>query len=166
MTHSLVKQFTSREHHTPVVQFIKYSIAGGIATAVHISCFYIMALWILSALNSHDVVAGALHLTVPEVSDGLRARNSVIDNVVAFLFSNLTAYIVNVVWVFKPGRHHRVLEFIYFTLVSATSMAVGSSLMGVLIKSLGITTTLAFSANLVASLAINFVMRKYVVFKG
>ncbi len=162
----LLDQFKSRDNHCPLVQFIKYGIGGAISMAVHVFCFYVMALKFLPALSNNDIIAGLLHLAVPEVSDGLRARNSMIDNAVAFLFSNLTAYVINIFWVFQPGRHHRVLEFLYFFLVSGVSMGVGSLLMGVLIKSFGITTTHAFAANVVAALMINFVMRKKVVFKG
>lgn len=163
---TLLKQFKSRDHHTPLVQFIKYGLAGTVSTGVHIACFYIMALKFLPALSSHDVIAGWLHLTVPEVSNVLRARNSMIDNTVAFLFSNLTAYIINILWVFEPGRHHRVLEFFYFYLVSGVSVVVGSLLMGMLITSFGITTTHAFAVNVIVSLLINYVLRKHLVFKG
>jgi len=166
MMKAFLLQFKSRDHHTPLVQFIKYGIAGAIATSVHIGCFYIMALKVLPALSNNDAIAGLLHLAVPEVSNGLRARNSMIDNSVAFLFSNLTAYIINVCWVFKPGRHHRVLEFLFFFLVSGSSMVIGGILMGALIKGFGITTTHAFVVNMITSLMINFVMRKKVVFKG
>jgi putative flippase GtrA len=163
---AFLNQFKSRDNHSPLVQFIKYGIAGVLSTGVHIACFYFMALKFLPALSNDDVIAGFLHLTVPAVSNGLRARNSMIDNTVAFLFSNLTAYVINVWWVFETGRHHRVLEFFYFYLVSGISVVVGSLLMGVLIKSFGITTTHAFAVNVGVSLLINFVLRKHLVFKG
>jgi putative flippase GtrA len=161
-----LNQFKSRDDHTPLVQFIKYGIAGVISTVVHVFCFYIMALKFLPALSGNDVIASVLHLAVPEVSNALRARNSMIDNTVAFLFSNFTAYVINVAWVFEPGRHHRVLEFFYFFLVSGFSVLIGSALMGVLIRNFGITTTHAFAVNVLVSLMINFVLRKHVVFKG
>jgi hypothetical protein len=43
---------------------------------------------------------------------------------------------------------------------------VGSGLMGLLIRVYGMTTSLAFGANVVCSLLINYVLRKYAVFKG
>jgi putative flippase GtrA len=162
---SFLRQFKGRQH-TPLVQFIKYAIAGGIATAVHISLFYFCAVKLLPALNQGDALAGLLHLHVREVSNVIRARNSVIDNVIAFIFSNLTAYLINVAWVFESGRHHRVLEIGFFYLVSGISVVIGSALMGVLIGRFGIMTTVAFGANVLASLMINFVLRKYVIFKG
>jgi putative flippase GtrA len=164
MRHILM-QFRGR-NHGPLVQFIKYGIAGAVATVVHVFLFFLMASLVFPALTHGDLLAKLLHLPVTDVADGLRARNSVIDNVVAFLFSNLTAYLINIRWVFEPGRHHRVLEVAFFYLVSGVSVLVGSTLMGFLIHHYGLTTTVAFLANVVASLMINFVLRKYMIFKG
>ena len=162
---NFLRQFKGRQHG-PLVQFIKYAIAGAIATAVHVSLFYFCALKVLPALNQHDVLAGLLHLCVATVSDAIRARNSVIDNVIAFVFSNLTAYLINIVWVFESGRHNRVVEIGFFYLVSGVSTFIGSALMGFLIGRFGVMTTVAFGANVVVSLLINFVLRKFLIFKG
>ena len=88
-----------------------------------------------------------------------------IDNTVAFLFSNLTAYAINITWVFERGRHHPVLEFLFFYAVSGVSILIGSVLMGFLIHNFGMTTTSAFLANIMVSLMINFFLRKHVIFK-
>jgi putative flippase GtrA len=162
---NLLSQFTGRQH-SPLVQFIKYAIAGAIATVVHITLFYLGALILMPALTPCDPVAKLLHVHVGLVSDAVRTRNSIIDNVVAFLFSNLTAYLINIVWVFESGRHNRVREILYFYLVSGISVVLGSALMGFLIHHFGVITTLAFGANVVVSLLINFVLRKYFIFKG
>jgi len=164
MKHILI-QFKGNDNHTPLIQFLKYGIAGGLATLVHIGLFYWMALKWLPALNEHDVIATLLHLSIPEVSHGIRARNSMIDNTVAFLFSNLTAYVINILWVFERGRHHPALEFLFFYAVSGVSILIGSILMGALIHSFGMTTSLAFFANIIVSLMINFFLRKHVIFK-
>jgi putative flippase GtrA len=84
---------------------------------------------------------------------------------VAFLFSNLTAYIINITWVFSPGRHHPMLEFLFFFGVSGIAILIGSTLMGFLIHTYGTTTTTAFLANILVSLMINFFIRKHVIFK-
>jgi putative flippase GtrA len=159
------RQFTGREHG-PLVQFVKYGISGVIATVVHVLVFYVMASLILPALNPGDVLATRLHLPVTTVGDAVRARNSMADNVMAFLLSNLTAYVLNVCWVFRRGRHPWVVEIAFFYLVSGFSILVGSGLMGLLIRVYGMTTSLAFGANVVCSLLINYVLRKYAVFKG
>ena len=162
---NFLRQFKGRQHG-PLVQFIKYGIAGGIATAVHVSLFYFCAVKLLPALNQGDALAGLLHLRIAEVSDAIRARNSVFDNVIAFIFSNLTAYLINIVWVFESGRHNRVVEIGFFYLVSGISTFIGSALMGFLIGRFGITTTVAFGVNVIVSLLINFVLRKRLIFKG
>ena len=162
---NLLKQFTGRTH-TPLVQFIKYAIAGGIATVVNIALFYACALKLMPAITPDDLVAKLLHVQVVPVLVAVRARNSIIDNGVAFLFSNLTAYLINIFWVFESGRHNRVYEILFFYLVSGISFALGSALMGFLIHHFGIMTTTAFGANIVVSLLINYVLRKYFIFKG
>jgi putative flippase GtrA len=164
MKHFL-KQFTQVDAH-PAIQFIKYSIAGGVATAVHISLFYTLASTLFPALTADDFIARLLHLPAADVSVALRARNSMIDNVIAFVFSNFTAYILNILWVFKRGRHHWLVEVGMFYAVSAVSIVIGTSVMGALIRYFGLTTTVAFSANLVSALFINYGMRKFVIFKG
>jgi len=164
MKHVLI-QFKGNDNHTPLVQFIKYGIAGVIATTVHVALFYWMALEFLPALNQDDKIASIFHLVIPHVSQGIRARNAMVDNTVAFLFSNLTAYLINIAWVFERGRHHPVLEFIFFYAVSGVSIVIGSSIMGVLIHQFGMTTTSAFLANILVSLMINFFLRKHVIFK-
>jgi len=161
---NLWQQFRGREHG-PLVQFIKYGIGGAVATAVHVLLFYTLSALFLPALNPGDALAQALHLPVVAVSDAIRARNSAVNNVVAFLFSNLTAYLINVAWVFESGRHARWLEVGFFYGVSGLSVLVGSALMALLIHQFGLTTSVAFFANVLASLAINFVLRKYLIFK-
>jgi putative flippase GtrA len=162
---TLLEQFTGRRH-SPLVQFVKYAIAGAIATAVQVSLFYLFALKLLPALNERDLLVGLLHLRVIAVSDAIRARNSAIDNMIAFVFSNLTAYLINVAWVFESGRHHRAVEIGFFYLVSGISMFIGTALMSLLIGRFGVMTTVAFAANVVVSMMLNFVLRKYAIFKG
>jgi putative flippase GtrA len=103
---------------------------------------------------------------VAELSDSVRATRAALGNLVAFVFSNLTAYLINILWVFKRGRHHWVLEILFFYAVSAVSMLIGTTIQTFLIRGYGMTTEVAFVANLVSSLMINYAMRKFVIFKG
>jgi len=165
MMEELLRQFKGRQHG-PLVQFIKYAVAGGIATVVHIVMFYCLARWAFPALGQNDVVAGLLHAHVTPVSDTIRARNSIIDNGITFMFSNMVAYVINILWVFESGRHNRVVEVAFFYTVSGISMVIGTLLMGFLIKQFGLMTTVAFGANAVVSLVINYILRKKMIFKG
>ena len=160
----ILKQFMRREA-SPVIQFVKYGIAGGIATGVHILSFYCLACLIFPALKADDIVIRILDISVMDISDMIRARNAMIDNAIAFILSNLVAYLLNIIWVFEPGRHHRAIEISLFFLVSGVSLAIGSGLMGALIKYLSLSTTSAFIAVVVSSTLINFILRKYLIFK-
>jgi len=150
----------------PLVQFIKYGVAGGLATATHILAFFLVGFLLFPCVTPEDPLVKLFGLDAPEVVADLRARYAVYSNIIAFFVSNTVCYLANRWFVFKPGRHHVVIEFLLFLGVSAISMVVGTTMMGVLIKQFGMQTTYAFGANILSSLAINYVMRKFFVFKG
>lgn len=162
---TLVAKILSRDAN-PVIQFLKYAVAGGIATAVHILTFFLAGFFVFPCVASDDILIRLFGLAAPVVEETLRARNAVFCNIIAFLVSNTVCYIINRLFVFKPGRHSMVVEFLLFFAVSAISVGLGTFLMGVLIDQFGIQTTYAFGANMVCSLAINYVLRKFFVFKG
>ncbi len=152
--------------HPVLLQFIRYAIAGGVATAAHITLFHLIAWKVFPSLQRHDYAVRFFGLKIREVNDYSRARNSMIGNVITFFFSNMVAYLINILWVFERGRHSLVVEILLFYLVSGISMAIGTVLMGLLIRRLHLLTTFAFGANLVSAVMINYVMRKYLIFLG
>ena len=87
-------------------------------------------------------------------------------NVIAFMFSNLVAYLLNIYWVFVPGRYSWIVEIILFYVVSGFAMMIGTVLMGFLIRQFGMLTTYAFGSNIFTAVMINYVMRKFVIFSG
>ena len=87
-------------------------------------------------------------------------------NGVAFVISNLVGYIINIYWVFVPGRHHWIVEIGLFYLVSGFAIVIGTGLMGLLIRRFGLLTTYAFGSNLFAALMINYAARKFFIFSG
>ena len=107
-----------------------------------------------------------LHLPVPVIDDATRWKHAVIVNTIAFLFSNFVAYLLNIWFVFRAGRHHRLIELGLFYAVSAVSFVIGTSLMGWLIAQFGVGTAVAFVSNIFVALLINYGMRKFVIFKG
>ena len=161
----LIKQFMRRDAH-PLVQFIKYGMAGGIATVVDTLIFYTLSWKVFPGLGDDDPVVNVLGISVTAVSEAIRSRNYVINRAITFLFSNLVAYILNMLWVFTPGRHNRWVEVGLFYLVSVTSYFIGTFVGWFLIWKFELSTTVAFLANVVAALLINYVCRKYVIFKG
>ena len=162
---TILEQFTGREAG-PLVQFIKYAIGGGIATAVHIAVFHLFAWRVFPALQENDWAVKWFKLSVAPEDNALRSRNSMIDNGIGFLFSNFVAYLVNIFWVFQRGKHGFLVEIGLFYLVSGVSVLIGTALMGYIIRRYGVRTTYAFLCNLVTALLINFAMRKFVIFKG
>jgi putative flippase GtrA len=153
-------------HNANLIQFIKYALAGGLATACHILFFHLTAWKVFPALQPNDHLVRLLHLNIRDINDYQRARNSMLSNFTAFMFSNMVAYITNILWVFESGRHHIVVEILLFYAVSAISMAIGTSLMGILIKKFGILTTYAFGTNIVTAVMINYAVRKFIIFQG
>ena len=149
-----------------VIQFIKYGISGCIAVAAHILVFHLVAWKIFFALQSNDWFVRLFNLPIRELDDGTRAQNSMLSNGLAFMISNLVAYIINVYWVFVPGRYHWIVEIVLFYLVSGASLVIGTAIMGFLIRRFGMLTTYAFGSNIFTALLINYAMRKFFIFKG
>jgi putative flippase GtrA len=149
-----------------VLQFIKYAISGCIAVATHITVFHLVAWKMFFALQKDDWFVGLLNLRVPEVDNATRSRNSMKANAVAFVISNFVAYLINIYWVFVPGRYPWLLEVGLFYLVSGVSIVIGTALMGFLIRRFGMLTTYAFGSNCFTALMINYAMRKFFIFNG
>ena len=160
-----VRGWLSHDAH-PFIQFIKYGIAGGLATVVDVVVFFLLAWQFIPALTSGDPLVKLLGIAVTPVSEAARGTNYVIDKSLTFLVSNLVAYLANILFVFKPGRHSRLVEFLLFYLVSGISFALGTGLGWALVHYGHFSTTIAFLANLIAALAINYVCRKFLIFKG
>ncbi|MBQ8571013.1 MAG: GtrA family protein [Kiritimatiellae bacterium] len=150
----------------PIIQFIKYAFAGGIATVVHILTFYTCCWKLFPSLTQNDIVVRVLKAKVIELPAEARARNAVYSNIVAFFASNIVCYIINRIFVFKPGEHNVVVEFLLFLAVSAIAIFLGTAIMRWLIKHFNMQTTFAFVANLVTSLMLNYVLRKFFIFAG
>jgi len=149
-----------------LLQFIKYGISGCIATSTHILVFHLVAWKLFFALQANDWFVRLLNLPIQELDDTTRSRNSMKGNAVAFLISNLVAYLINIYWVFVPGRYYWIIEIGLFYLVSGVAIVIGTALMGFLIRRFGMLTTYAFGANVFAALMINYAMRKFFIFNG
>ena len=161
----IIRQFFQREAH-PFIQFIKYAMCGGAATLVDIVLFNFLAWKVFPALGVDDPLVRLFGLDVVPVDDFTRARRYYLIKTITFFFGNLTAYVLNVLWVFKPGRHSRLKELGLFYAVSIFSWALGMGLGGMLIRVFGWETSYAYLVNMATSVMINYVCRKYFIFKG
>lgn len=149
-----------REHDVPgLIQFAVYSICGGLATVIYVTT----SLWF-----SYKVFPAIQGMTVngAPITDSHRARNALINNCIAFMIANVVAYITNVMFVFKPGLHGPVMEFLLFTGGSGVAFLLSQFAGPYLIKRFGLPTQVALASNVVASMLLNFVIRKFIVFKG
>ena len=147
-------------------QFIKYALAGGLATVTHITIFHLIAWKIFPSLQEKDHAVRLFKLAIHKVNITTRARNSMIGNFIAFLIANMVAYITNILFVFQGGKYPIVIEILLFYAVSGISAFLGTILMGVLIKRFGLLTTYAFVANIFTSVMINYALRKFFIFHG
>lgn len=148
---TLLTRLNARDTH-PLVQFIKYGICGVGSLIVGQTIWFMLSAWVWPALDS-------------DLPKEVRALHSTYNNIIAFFFGNLFAYITNSLWVFTPGRHHRVLEFIYFSLISTLGFVIGLAAGPMLIQIYGIHTLVAQLALVIVSALVNFVCRKFFVFK-
>jgi len=160
----LLAQFTGR-NHSPLVQFIKYGIAGAIATVVHVSLFFLLSWKVIPALTADDPLAGLLHIPPSRISDAMRALHAAINNAIAFMISNFVVYWINISWVFESGRHSFWKEIGLFYGVAGMSVAIGIGLQSLLIAGFGISTTYAVGVMTLVCLLINYAVRKFYIFK-
>ena len=159
------KTFCSTDAH-PLVQFIKYGIAGGIATVVQTIIFFTLSMTVLPASKPDEFLVKLFGVTLPEIENAVRARNFICANGIGFIFSNFTAYVCNVLWVFKPGRHSRAKEIGLFYLVSSIAF-VPSVLLGAgVIDRFGLQGEYTFLIMVLMSVMVNYACRKFLIFKG
>jgi putative flippase GtrA len=161
----LIQQFLQREA-SPLVQFLKYAIGGGVATGVDMLVFFLLAWRVFPALRENDPVVLRLRLRVRHVEEDDRSRRFIVCTAIAFMMSNLTAYLINIFWVFEPGRYAWYIEMALFYAVSGLSIFMGTALGWAMIRYLHLSTSFSYAGKLLASLMINYVCRKYFVFKG
>jgi len=149
-----------------IIQFIKYALVGGLATSTHILLFHLVAWKMLPALGPKDIFVRLFKLETQEIGEEKRAKNSMYGNIIAFMFANMVAYILNILWVFEAGKYPIVIEILVFYGASGISTFLGTVLMGFLIKRFGILTTYAFSSNILTAVLFNYVVRKFFIFNG
>ena len=97
----------------------------------------------------------------------VREQHSVINNTLAFLCSGVVAYVLNVLFVFTPGRHSKWMEITLFVLVSMVSYVGGITAVKMVFKTFGEGPLLSVIANLgfaFTSAMVNFVCRKFIIF--
>ncbi|WFB35341.1 GtrA family protein [Kiritimatiellota bacterium B12222] len=167
-----LRAILSREQH-PLLQFIRYGISGVAAMAANVLAFWICIQWFYPAspdvANELEMMTGGVGgisqwwSTMrhdPQVAAYVKA------NTVAFLLSNIVAYVLNFKWVFQGGRHSRQVEILLFFVVSLFSFVLGTAMASVLVGSFGVHEYVAKISDVVFAILINYLCRKFLVFKN
>ena len=161
----VVKKLLEEKNHAGF-QFLKYSMCGGIAFATDMVVFFLVAWLLFPALTENDLFVRLFNIQVETIPENVRTINFCIGNVIAFMVSNLTAYVLNVLFVFKAGKHSRWKELGLFYLVSGVSVGIGVAIGAVLIQVFGLSTSSSYIAKAVSTTLINYAARKFIIFHG
>ena len=149
MKMNLFENFINNKTHTPV-QFLKYSLAGLIASGTYLACF---------ALLNETVLPADVSQPGAE-----RGWNFLFSSMVAFSLATIVAYLINQAWVFQPGRHSRVKEFSLFYLIATVAFLAGTPLGSVVVAYYSVNEYGVFILVVGFSAMVNFLGRKYWVF--
>jgi len=161
----LVRRFLSHDSG-PFAQFVKYGVIGVLSTCVQMIGFYLLAATCLKCLGADDWAVRFLGLPSVEVSDGVRAFRAAVATAGGFTVANIFCWMMNRLFVFKPGKFRWYVEFLMFFGVAALATVVALGVQSLLIKYFGMMTTAAVIVEVVASFLMNFFVRKFVIFKG
>ena len=151
-------------------QIAKYGVIGVLATIINIAVAEVFAAYVWPCLTADDLFVkwGIFDLTDATwiVTDSVRAMRAVWCNLVGFFVANVICWLLNRKFVFTPGRHFWLVEYAIFLAGSGLAILCGSVAIWALVKFQGMQTTYTFGINVLVSVAVNFVVRKFVVFKG
>ena len=161
----MVRRFLSHDSG-PFAQFVKYGAIGVLSTCVQMIGFYLLAATCLKCLGADDWAVRFLGLPSVEVSDGLRAFRAAVATAGGFTVANIFCWIMNRLFVFKPGKFRWYVEFLMFFGVAALATVVALGVQSLLIRYFGMMTTAAVIVEVVVSFLMNFFVRKFVIFKG
>jgi len=158
--------FSRRKH--PVLQFVRYGLAGVAAMAANLGAFVFCELVVFPVpleAEARELSWSDIGQLIEILRNDIRVANFIKSNVVAFLAANTVAYVLNFLWVFESGRHSRTLEIFLFLTVSLLSFILGTLLASIAINQ-GIHTYIAKGADVITAILVNYVCRKFLVFKG
>ena len=147
-------------------QIFKYGMIGVLATIINLVVAELCAAYVWPCLGADDLFVKFLGFSSSDVADSLRALRAVYSNLVGFFIANVICWWLNRKFVFTPGRHHWLIEYALFLGGSGFAIACGSAAIWALVRFYGMQTTYTFIINVLVSVAVNFLVRKFFVFKG
>ena len=162
---SWLRRFLSHDSG-PFAQFVKYGAIGVASTLVQMAVFYLLASTIYRCLGPDDWAVKWFGLPAVELSRFVRGLRFAVDTVIGFSFANVFCWLMNRAFVFRPGKYAWHKEFGMFFGAAACAMAIATGLSWVLIHWGGLQTSAAVVIEVVVSFIVNFVARKFFIFKG
>ncbi|MFO1523480.1 MAG: GtrA family protein [Kiritimatiellia bacterium] len=135
----------------PAVQFVKYAATGGLATVLYVA--------------TELLAERYLFPTAPAARAG-SASPIFWTTSVAFVITMAVVYPLNRMFVFRPGRHSRVMEFLYFCGFAVVGSTAGTLIGSYLVQTRGIPNHIAIFSTVFTSAMVNYAGRKFFVFKG
>ncbi len=149
--HGFQKTLLSRD--TPfLIQFGKYGVCGVLSVIV----------FMVVAKTGEHLYPEQFSL---DLSESQRAKNLFVLHLVAFLPSNLAAYVLNRWLVFTPGRHNPRKELTLFTIISFISFSIGELIPVWLVNTFNVPNNIAHLSFIISSAMVNFVCRKFLIFE-
>jgi putative flippase GtrA len=152
----------------PYTQFAKYMVCGGASIVVDVTVFYLLAWLALPCLKPGDPFVKIIELlgfSIRTVEPTVLLRNFWTIKFVCFTVANITVYILNILYVFERGRHRPHHEILLFFSISLTVFLLGTWAGALLIGQADWHITYTYAFILTCSVAANYVLRKFVVFK-
>ena len=151
----------------PFWQFVKYGAIGVMATLVQTGVFYLLATTSLKCLGIDDVAVKHLGFAPAEgLTDGVRAFRFSLATSAGFVIANVFCWLMNRWFVFRPGKFRWFVEFGMFFATSAIATVIALGVSSALIGWFGLMTTLAVLVEVVVSFMVNFLVRKFFIFRG
>ena len=160
-----VRRFLSHDSGA-FAQFVKYGAIGVMSTCVQMVVFYVLAATVLKCLGPDDWAVRLLGLPAVSVGAGVRAFRAAVATAIGFTVANIFCWLMNRLFVFKPGRYRWYVEFSLFFGVAALATVVALGVQSLLIKYAGLMTTAAVIVEVIVSFFFNFFIRKFIIFKG
>lgn len=154
----------------PFWQFAKYGLVGVMATCVQTAVFYMLASTCMKCLGADDWAVKFLALPSTEFTGAepwyaSRGTIAAEATAVGFFIANVFCWLMNRAFVFRPGRFLWYVEFGMFFGVAAFATLVALFVMKLLIDSFGLMTSMAVAIEILVSFCINYIVRKFFIFK-
>jgi len=157
--------------YSALTQLVRYGIVGVMTTIVQTAVFYLCGSTVFRCLTADDWAVRLLHLPYADFSGNeiwseSRWFLAALAVSVGFIVADIFCWIMNRLFVFNTGKYKWYVEFGLFFVTDLAAAVVAVAVQSVLIDWLLISTTVAMIFEIVVSFAVNYMIRKKVIFNG